>query len=330
MSQITRTDGLVGNAAIKYPCRMASTANLTLSGLQTIDGVVGAQDDRVLVKDQTTGTENGIYVMDSGTWERAQDADNDGAFTEGSLIKVNNGTVGQGFWYVTNTGTIEIDTTSITFAQASTILATISAFWQTIIVLTTAALSRTGLGLGTGDSPTFTGVTTSAGVSAGTTVAAGTSLTVGTLTDLSAAGAGQVKFPSTQNPSSNANTLDDYAEATFTATLVGCTTSPTYTIRVTKVGNQVIMTLPSASAITGTSNSTGKSLTGMPAAYRPSSTVYIPVTAGQDSGTATTVFWTIGSDGTITMNNGLVAGPWTGSGTFAAYWPSNMGWNTAS
>lgn len=132
MSQITRTDGLVGNSAIKYPCRMASTANLTLSGLQTIDGVVGAQDDRVLVKDQTTATQNGIYVMDSGDWERAQDADNDGAFTEGSLVKVNNGTVGQGFWYITNTGTITIDTTSIAFARASTVLAAVTAFVQTL------------------------------------------------------------------------------------------------------------------------------------------------------------------------------------------------------
>lgn len=146
MSQIDRTDGLVGNAAIKYPCRMASTANLVLSGLQTIDAVVGAQDDRVLVKNQTTGTQNGIYVMDSGSWERAQDADNDGAFTEGSLVKVNNGTVGVGFWYVTNTGTITIDSTAITFAQASGTLAFISAAWQAVVSLATIALGLTQAG----------------------------------------------------------------------------------------------------------------------------------------------------------------------------------------
>lgn len=146
MSQIDRTDGLVGNAAIKYPCRMASTANLVLSGLQTIDAVVGAAGDRVLVKNQTTGAENGIYVMDTGDWERAQDADNDGAFTEGSLVKVNNGTAGIGFWYVTNTGTITIDTTALTFAQASGTLAYISLAWQAVVSKATLALGLTEAG----------------------------------------------------------------------------------------------------------------------------------------------------------------------------------------
>lgn len=143
MAQLDRTDGLVGNAAVKYPCRMASTAVLVLSGLQTIDGVVGAQDDRVLVKDNAS-VANGIYVMDSGDWERAQDADNDGAFTEGSLVKVNQGTQA-GFWYVTNTGTITPDSTVITFTRASTVLATIGLFWQAILVLTTTLASRQAL-----------------------------------------------------------------------------------------------------------------------------------------------------------------------------------------
>lgn len=64
-------------AGLKWtqPCRMASTANLTLSGVQTIDAVVGVAGDRVLVKDQSSPAENGIYVMAAGTWARATDAD---------------------------------------------------------------------------------------------------------------------------------------------------------------------------------------------------------------------------------------------------------------
>lgn len=60
------------NAAIqgyswKQPMRAATTANITLSGTQTIDGVSLIASDRVLEKNQTTGSANGIYVVGSGT-----------------------------------------------------------------------------------------------------------------------------------------------------------------------------------------------------------------------------------------------------------------------
>jgi len=58
---------------------VATTANITLSGVQTIDGVSAVVGSRVLVKDQSTGSQNGIYVAASSTWARAADAD---AFSE--------------------------------------------------------------------------------------------------------------------------------------------------------------------------------------------------------------------------------------------------------
>jgi len=54
---------------------VATTANITLSGTQTIDGVAVVAGNRVLVKDQTTQSQNGIYVVASGAWTRATDAD---------------------------------------------------------------------------------------------------------------------------------------------------------------------------------------------------------------------------------------------------------------
>ena len=55
---------------------VATTANITLSGLQTIDGVTLVSGNRVLVKDQTTSSQNGIYVVPaSGAWTRATDYD---------------------------------------------------------------------------------------------------------------------------------------------------------------------------------------------------------------------------------------------------------------
>lgn len=58
---------------IKPPCRAATTANITLSGTQTIDSVVLIEGDRVLVKNQTISANNGIYDVSSGAWTRAAD-----------------------------------------------------------------------------------------------------------------------------------------------------------------------------------------------------------------------------------------------------------------
>lgn len=52
-------------------CKVATTQNIaSLSGLLTVDGVILQSGDKVLVKDQTLKTENGIYIVDSGAWSR--------------------------------------------------------------------------------------------------------------------------------------------------------------------------------------------------------------------------------------------------------------------
>lgn len=60
---------------VKASVVAATTANITLSGAQTIDGVSIVAGDRVLVKNQTTQADNGIYVAASGAWARSSDAD---------------------------------------------------------------------------------------------------------------------------------------------------------------------------------------------------------------------------------------------------------------
>ena len=68
-------DGVSQGLDVKESVRAASTGNLTLSGAQMIDGVSVVADDRVLVKDQTDATENGIYIAAAGAWSRAADFD---------------------------------------------------------------------------------------------------------------------------------------------------------------------------------------------------------------------------------------------------------------
>lgn len=116
MSQTDRLYGLVPGAAIKVPCLAASTANLTLTAEQTIDGVACVTGDRVLVKDQTDETENGIWVVDTGDWNRAKDFD--GAFdvVRGTILTVLTGTVNASTaWRVTSTDPVDVGSDDITF-----------------------------------------------------------------------------------------------------------------------------------------------------------------------------------------------------------------------
>ena len=136
----TLTDRLnnafAGGAAIKAPVRVASTANLTLSGYQTIDGIaMGASDAsaelnmRVLVRNQTNSSANGIYEMASGAWSRTRDFDGSRDVVNGTLVWVSTGaSQGGGFYNVTNSDPIIPDTsTAITFTAADVIAATAAA-----------------------------------------------------------------------------------------------------------------------------------------------------------------------------------------------------------
>src|ERR1035437_9255582 len=82
------------------PVRAASTAALTLAALQTIDGVALAEGDRVLVKDQSDTTTNGIYAATSGNWVRTTDAQSNTDFFSGMAVVVALGTLSAGQIYL--------------------------------------------------------------------------------------------------------------------------------------------------------------------------------------------------------------------------------------
>ena len=106
------TENLLEGLKTKQPVRVATTANITLSGTQTIDGVALSVDDRVLVKDQSTQTNNGIYLVKSGSWERSTDANTATELTN-AVVTVLEGTAnGQATFRQTATS-ITLDTTNL-------------------------------------------------------------------------------------------------------------------------------------------------------------------------------------------------------------------------
>lgn len=102
---------------VKDPVKVATTANITLTGTQTIDGVAVVANDRVLVKNQTTASANGIYIVKAGAWTRASDA-LDGMVKGGMAVWVNQGTTnGDSRYVLTTDDPITVGTTALTFTK---------------------------------------------------------------------------------------------------------------------------------------------------------------------------------------------------------------------
>lgn len=102
----------------KPSVRAVSNANITLSGEQTIDGVSVVTGDAVLVRGQSTGSQNGVYIAAAGSWSRRLTEDATQELTPGAFWFVEEGTAyGKTQWRIENTGSITVGSTSITINQ---------------------------------------------------------------------------------------------------------------------------------------------------------------------------------------------------------------------
>lgn len=150
-------DGLVNGLSWHPACDAATTANVTLStGLasgQVIDGVTLATGQRVLVKNQTTGSQNGIYVVPaSGAASLAADS-TQGELTEQATVRIESGTVNAGLqWTLTTADPITVGTTSQTWVNSSGSTYTagngISITSGTIAAVATTGIVVNGSGIG--------------------------------------------------------------------------------------------------------------------------------------------------------------------------------------
>lgn len=111
-------DGLIAGLR-KSSAVAATTANITLSGAQTIDTVAVVAGNRVLVKNQSTAAQNGVYVAAAGAWTRATDMDS-ASEVDGAFVIVEDGGQAGTLW-VTTSEVTTLGTDAITWTQFNSV-----------------------------------------------------------------------------------------------------------------------------------------------------------------------------------------------------------------
>jgi hypothetical protein len=114
-------DNLIEGIDRKRSARMATTANIILDGLQTIDGVVGVAEDDVVVKNQTDATQNGIWTIKAGAWVRRSDA-NSATELENAYVTVREGALNIGVTYRQLTKPVTLGMSNIVWDVAGAII----------------------------------------------------------------------------------------------------------------------------------------------------------------------------------------------------------------
>ena len=112
-------DSVAQGLDVKASVVAATTANITLSGAQTIDGVSVVAGNRVLVKNQTNATQNGIYVAASGAWARSSDADTWAELVSAYVFVEQGSTYADTGWVCTVNAGGTLGTDPVTWSQFS-------------------------------------------------------------------------------------------------------------------------------------------------------------------------------------------------------------------
>lgn len=110
-------DAGISGLSWKDAVRIASTANVALTGLAAIDGVTPVATDRILLKNQTAPAENGIWVAASGAWARATDAAAAGDLLNAAVFVSEGTTNADTAWVMTTNAPITVGTTGLTWVQ---------------------------------------------------------------------------------------------------------------------------------------------------------------------------------------------------------------------
>jgi len=137
-------DMVVQGYQIKAEAQCATTGNITLSGLQTIDGYTTLAGDRILVKNQTNQANNGVYVAASGAWARSSDCNTYASLVSAFIFIQNGSTQQNSGWVCTIPASGTLGTTPITWSQLAS---AVSYFAGTGLTLSSYTFSITNTGV---------------------------------------------------------------------------------------------------------------------------------------------------------------------------------------
>lgn len=100
----------------KEKCVAATTGNITLSGLNAVDGYTPSANDRILVRAQTSAAENGVYLAASGSWTRAADCDS-AEELRAMQVRIERGTTFADHSFALTTDDVTLGTTALNFVD---------------------------------------------------------------------------------------------------------------------------------------------------------------------------------------------------------------------
>ena len=299
----TYLDFFAAGISWKQPVNCGTTANITLSGLQTIDGVTVVAGDRVLVKSQTAPAQNGIYLASATAWSRAPDADTWDELISAICFVESGSTLAGSAWYCTIQPGGTLGVTAVTWSNFSV-----------------AATYTAGTGLTLTDyvfSITNTGVSAAAYGSASKTLTA----TVNAQGQLSVLAETNIAIANTQVSGLGTMSTQDASSVTITGgTLNGTTIGGTTAGAVT--GTTITANTQFTGAGTGLTGTATSLSIGGNAATATSATTATNLAGGAtgsvpyQTASGTTTFLAAGTDGfVLKLNAGVPTWAASSSGT---------------